>query len=397
LEGLSVNRNYDFIVLGCGGLGSAAVYWLARQAGNRVLGLEQFRLGHEFGASQDHSRIIRLSYDDPAYAALTPFTYIAWKDLEAESGIQLVFQTGGIVFGPGDMGEEGDVKRYASSMRRQGIPFEALTAAETMRRFPQFRLRADDEVLYQAYSGFVDPGKANAVHISLARGRGATILDETQVEQIEPEGDGVMLKTSAGDFHCKRLVVTAGGWTNKVLESIGIHLPLTVTEEQVTYFATPHLRDFSPERFPVWIWHGEHVFYGFPVYGEVATKAGQDLGGDVVTVDTRKFEPNPRPLEKLQNFLAERIPDFLGPLLYTKPCIYTMPPDRGFIIDSIAEIPQISVAIGAGHAFKFASLIGRILSELAIEGRSSYDLSAFSLSRPAITNSDFVSLLKLAG
>jgi sarcosine oxidase len=392
-----VNRSYDFIVLGCGGLGSAAIYWLARQAGGQVLGLEQFRLGHEYGASQDHSRIIRLSYDDPAYAALTPFTYIAWKDLEAESGIQLVFQTGGLVFGPYDKGEMSEISLYAAAMRRQGIPFEALTAAEAMRRFPQFRLRTDDEVLYQAYSGFVDARKANAVHATLARGRGATILDEVKVEEIEPEGEGVRLKTSSGEFHCKRLVVTAGGWTNKVLESVGIHLPLTVTEEQVTYFATSHLRDFSPERFPVWIWHGEDVFYGFPVYGEVATKAGQDLGGDVVTVDTRKFAPNPRPLEKLQNFLAERIPDFLGPPLYTKPCIYTMPPDRGFIIDCVPGLPQISVAIGAGHAFKFASLIGRILSELAVAGRSSYNISAFSLTRPALTDPDYISLLKLAG
>jgi sarcosine oxidase len=394
LEGLILNRSYDFIVLGCGGLGSAAVYWLSRQAGDRVLGLEQFRLGHENGASQDHSRIIRLSYDDPAYASLTPFTYIAWKELEAESGIQLVFQTGGIVFGPGDMGDASEIKLYAAAMRRQGIPFETLSAAETMRRFPQFFLRADDEVLYQAYSGFVDPRKANAVHITLARGRGASVMDEIKVEQIEPDNDGVLLKTSDGNFQCKRLIVTAGGWTNKVLGSVGIYLPLTITEEQVTYFATPHLRDFSPERFPVWIWHGEEVFYGFPVYGEVATKAGQDLGGDVVTVDTRKFVPNPRPLEKLQKFLVERIPDFLGPPLYTKPCIYTMPPDRGFVIDCVPGFPQISVAIGAGHAFKFASLIGHILSELAVEGRSNYDLTAFSLSRPAITNPNFVPLLK---
>jgi len=391
-----VNRSYDFVVLGCGGLGSAAIYWLSRQAGDQVLGLEQFRLGHEFGGSQDHSRIIRLSYDDPAYAALTPFSYIAWKDLEAESGIQLVYQTGGIIFGPGDMEPDNEINRYAAAMRRQGIPFESLSADETMRRFPQFNLRADDEILYQAYSGFVDPRKANAVHITLARGRGATILDEIQVEKIEPEGEGVLLKTSDGDFHCKRLVITAGAWTNKILESVGSQVPLIVTEEQVTYFATPHLRDFSPERFPVWIWHGENVFYGFPVYGEVATKAGQDLGGDVVTVDTRKFESNPRPLKNLQDFLVERIPDFLGPELYTKPCLYAMPPDRGFIIDTLPDLPQISVAIGAGHAFKFASLIGLTLSELAIQGHSNYDISAFSLSRPAITDPSFLATLKLA-
>jgi sarcosine oxidase len=172
-----------------------------------------------------------------------------------------------------------------------------------------------------------------------------------------------------------------------------MHIPLTVTEEQVTYFATPHLRDFSPDRFPVWIWHGEAGYYGLPVYGEVATKAGEDIGGDVVSVDTRKMQPNIRPLESLQNFLAQRLPTFLGPVLYTKPCLYTMPPDRGFVLDTLPNHPQVSVAIGAGHAFKFASLIGRILSDLAADGQTPFALKAFSLNRPAITDPDFIPLI----
>ena len=103
--------------------------------------------------------------------------------------------------------------------------------------------------------------------------------------------------TNAGTFHAARMVVTADAWTNQVLEGTGVQFPLTVTQEQVTYWATPHLREFAPDRFPIWIWHGgaSGYFYGFPVYGEVATKAGEDVGGDVVTGDTRTFEPNPRP------------------------------------------------------------------------------------------------------
>ena len=384
-----MKKYYETIVLGCGGLGSAALYWLARRSGPEVLGLEQFRLGHDYGSSQDHSRIIRLSYDDPAYASLTPYAYIAWREAEDESGIQLVFQTGGIIFGPGSGGSQSVVQQYAAAMRGAGIPYEALSAGETMRRFPQFRLQDDDQVLYQAYSGLVDPRKANAVHTALARARGATILQEAAVQQVIPIDDGVRLETSAGDFECRRLVITSGAWTNKVLASVGVTLPLTVTEEQVTYFATPHLRQFAPDRFPIWIWHGKDVFYGFPVYGEVATKAGQDVGGDPVTVDTRRMQPNPRPYEKLRRFLEEHIPDFLGPVLYTKPCLYTMPPDRGFILDTIPGLPQISVAIGAGHSFKFASLIGRILSDLALDSSTVYPISAFGLSRPAITDPNF--------
>lgn len=383
-----MKNSYDAIVIGLGGLGSAALYWLSRRAGKSVLGIEQFRLGHDYGGSQDHSRIIRLSYDDPAYAALTPHTYIAWRDVEDESGVKLVYQTGGIIFGPGGA-QHSQVQQYAAAMQRLGIPYEIWSPAETMRRFPQFHLKSTDEVVYQAYSGFVDPRKANAAHTTLARARGAEVLQETTVHQIEPLNDGARLHTSAGVFEARRVVITSGAWTNKILSSVGQRLPLIVTEEQVTYFATPHLRQFSPERFPIWIWHGESGFYGFPVYGEVATKAGQDIGGDVVTVDTRAMKPNPRPLGKLQDFLAERIPGFLGPVLYTKPCLYTMPLDRGFVLDTVPGFPQISVAIGAGHAFKFASLIGRILSDLAMDGATPFPIEAFSLERPAITDPNF--------
>lgn len=391
-----MKSSYDTIVIGLGGLGSAALYWLSRRSGDRVLGIEQFRLGHDYGASQDHSRIIRLSYDDPAYAVLTPHTYIAWRDVEDESGVKLVYQTGGIIFGPGEA-PHSQVQQYAAAMQRLGIPFEIWSPADTMRRFPQFQLKASDEVVYQAYGGFVDPRKANAAHTTLARSRGAEILQETTVQSIEPLNDGARLHTSAGVFEAHRVVITSGAWSNKILSSVGQRLPLIVTEEQVTYFATPHLRQFSPERFPIWIWHGESGFYGFPVYGEVATKAGEDVGGDVVTVDTRTLKPNPRPLGKLQNFLAERIPGFLGPVLYTKPCLYTMPPDRGFVLDTVPGLPQISVAIGAGHAFKFASLIGRILSDLALDGATPFSIDAFSLNRPAITDPSFEPLFKTAG
>jgi sarcosine oxidase len=360
-----------------------------------VLGIEQFRLGHDYGGSQDHSRIIRLSYDDPAYAVLTPHTYIAWRDIEDESGVKLVYQTGGIIFGPGDS-QPSQVQQYAAAMQRLGIPYEVWSPVETMRRFPQFQLKPSDEVVYQAYGGFVDPRKANAAHTTLARSRGAEILTETTVHRIEPLNNGARLHTSAGVIEARRVVITSGAWSSKILSSVGQRLPLIVTEEQVTYFATPHLRQFSPERFPIWIWHGESGFYGFPVYGEVATKAGEDVGGDVVTVETRTLKPNPRPLNKLQDFLAERIPGFLGPVLYTKPCLYTMPPDRGFVLDTVPGLPQVSVAIGAGHAFKFASLIGRILSDLAIDGATPFPIDAFSLKRPAITDPNFVPLVKPA-
>jgi sarcosine oxidase len=157
----------------------------------------------------------------------------------------------------------------------------------------------------------------------------------------------------------------------------------------VTYFSTPRLRDFAPDRFPIWIWHGEDSLYGFPVYGEVATKAGVDVGGDVVTPHVRTFEPNPRAHDSLIRFLERRIPDFLGPVLYTKTCLYTMPPDRNFVVAPLPDHPQIVVAQGAGHAFKFAALLGKILCDLTVHGETAHPIDAFSPTRPAITDPDF--------
>ena len=137
------------------------------------------------------------------------------------------------------------------------------------------------------------------------------------------------------------------------------------------------------------MWHGAHNFYGFPVYGEVATKLGEHMGGHEVTADTRSFEPDPERKERYHDFLSRHLPGFLGSELYTKTCLYTLPPDQNFVIDTLPDHPQISVAIGAGHAYKFAGLIGRILSELALEGESTYPIGPFSIVRPAVTDASF--------
>jgi sarcosine oxidase len=391
-----VKKSYECIVVGCGGIGSAAVYWLSREAGPEILGLEQFHLGHDRGGSEDHSRIIRLSYHDPAYTALTPHTYEAWAEIEKESGIQLVFKTGGL-----DLESVEDepryVNQYAGAMAEAGILYEELSAGEVMDRFPQFTLDESVRGVYQSDGGLVDAGKGNAVHIALARARGATVLEETPVHGVRTVGDGVEVETAAGTFSAGKLVVAAGAWTNRVLGHLGYEIPITCTQEQVTYFQTPHLREFAPGRFPVWIWHGgpDYSFYGLPVYGAVGSKAGQDAGGDVVTVDTRTFDPNPRVLATLRGFLERHIPRSLGPELYTKTCLYDMPPDREFVLGTLPELPQVSFFCGAGHAFKFAGLAGRILSELALEGRTQYPIEAFRPDRPALTDPDYEQTLAM--
>jgi sarcosine oxidase len=125
-------------------------------------------------------------------------------------------------------------------------------------------------------------------------------------------------------------------------------------------------------------------FYGFPIFGEAAIKAARDAGGPPVTADSRSFDPDPEQERAVEQFLARYIPGAVGPVLYTKTCLYTLTPDRDFVIDRLPKHPHIWVTIGAGHAFKFASVIGRILSELAIDGSTPSDISPFAITRPIL-------------
>jgi len=390
-----VKSAYECIVLGIGGIGSGALYWLARRLGGEVLGIEQFRLGHDHGGSQDHSRIIRLSYHAPEYTALTPHTYTAWAEVEAESGMQLVFKTGGLDVGLSGSRGAAMVGGRAAAMRAHGIPFEELTAEEAMDRWPQWRLSEGDRVLYQPDSGLVDARKGMAAQQALARAHGAKIVENAPVRRLTAHGDSVEVETDAGRFSARRLVIAAGAWTAGVTRQLGLNLPITVTQEQVTYFATPYLREFAPDRFPIWICHGDEAYYGFPVYGEVATKAGVDVGGDVVTPETRTFQVNERADRKLRAFLQRYLPRSLGPTLYTKTCLYDMPPDRNFIIDTLPDHPHVAVAQGAAHVFKFSCLVGRILSQLVLDGRSDYPIASFTLNRPALTDPTFQPTFRL--
>jgi sarcosine oxidase len=374
-----MRRDFEYIVVGLGGWGSAAAYWLSRRAGADVLGLEQFELGHVRGESQDHSRIIRLSYHTPGYVELAKHAYTAWREVERDSGDQLVLRTGGLDFAP--LESAIPLTNYSSSMDAAGVSYEHLDGAEIRRRWPQFTVGDDIHGLYQAESGIAMAARGNAAHLRMAREHGATLRDGAPVERLRSVGNEVEVTAGGVTYRGRKLVIAAGAWSNGALTHFGIHLPLRVTKEQVTYFATPHQADFQPDRFPIWIWMDDPCFYGFPTFGEAGPKAGQDAGGEEVTADGRTFEPDQAALARTVEFLGRYVPKCLGPIIYTKTCLYTLTPDRDFVLDTLPEHPNVAVGIGGGHGYKFASLIGRILSELAIDGRTERDIEPFRIDR----------------
>jgi sarcosine oxidase len=381
-----VRNDWDAIVVGLGAIGSGAAYWLSRRLGDRVLGLEQFELGHSNGAGQDHSRIIRLSYHRPDYVRLARRAYEAWAEVEAESGTKIVTRTGGLDVGPRDGAIP--LSDYTAAMTAEGVPYEHLDGPDISRRWPQWRLGDEHHGLFQADSGIADPNKGNAAHQRLARARGATLLERAPVSGLRQLGDGTIeVATADGAVHrAPRVVLAADAWTNDLLASFDRHVPLEIIQAQVTYFAAPDPARFAPDRFPIWIWMDDPSFYGFPTYGEAGPKAAEDVGGDEVTPATRTFERNEVGFRRLTGFLEAHLPEHVGPEIYTKTCLYTLTPDRDFVVDRLPDAPGVTVVLGAAHAFKFASVLGRVLSELAVDGTtpSAGELSRFAIDRPIL-------------
>jgi monomeric sarcosine oxidase len=379
---------WDVIVVGLGALGSAAAYWASLRPGVRVLGLEQFELGHPNGASADHSRIIRLSYHRPDYVRLARRAYETWAAVEAEGGERIVTVTGGLDLWPADPAiAKAD---YTDSLTAEGVPFELLDAAEVMRRWPQWRLADDVSAMWQAQGGLADPYRGNAAHRGLAAAHGATLVERTPVTAIRSIGGAYEVDAGGRTHTAGRVVLTADAWTNELLASFDRRLPLTVTKEQVTYFAAPDPDAFAPDRFPVWIWMDEPSFYGFPTYGEAGPKAAQDCGGQVTTPATRTFERDEAAYRRVHDFLERHLPGAIGPDILTRTCLYTLTPDRDFVVDRLPEAPGVMVGLGAAHGFKFASVLGRILVELALDGStpSADDIGAFGIDRPVLREID---------
>ena len=389
-DGRHAGPDVDVVVVGLGALGSAAAYWTSTRANTRVLGLERFELGHANGASADHSRIIRLSYHRPDYVRLAKRAYETWDEVQGEAGGDpIVTVTGGLDLWPA--GAAIPQVDYTASLAAEDIPFELLDAGEVMRRWPQWRLADDTEAMWQTRGGLADPFKGNAAHRRLAAERGATLRANARVSTIREVGSAYEVDLADGStVTAGRVIVTADAWTNELLASFDRRLPLTVTKEQVTYFAAPDPAAFAPDRFPVWIWMDEPSYYGFPTYGEAGPKAAQDVGGESVDPDTRTFDRDEAAFARVRDFLAEHLPGAVGPPILTRTCLYTLTPDRDFVVDRLPDAPGIVVGLGAAHGFKYASVLGRILVELALDGSSPSDgeIGAFRVDRPILLEAD---------
>lgn len=373
---------FDVIVVGVGGMGSAACWQLARR-GQRVLGLERFDIPHAMGSSHGISRIIRLPYyEDPSYVPLLKRAYELWADAERATGETLLVTTGSIDGGP----EDGELFQGAlNSARLHELDHQVLTGAEVNARFPGYRLPPAMRAVFQPQGGLIASERAIVAHVKAAIAEGATIQAREPVLdwRARSGSDGVTVRTAKGTYEAGRLILSAGAWMGELAKPLAGR---AVAERQVLAWLQPVEPElFSPERFPVFnLQVEEGRYYGLPIYEVPGFKFGRyHHRGEVGAADALRREVDAEDEALLRQFSERYFPKGSGATMALRTCMFTNTPDEHFVIDHHPDFRQVVLASPcSGHGFKFASVVGEILADLATgAGTTRHDIDLLRLDR----------------
>jgi len=371
--------HYDLIVLGVGGIGSAAVYESALR-GRKVLGLEQFSLVHDRGSSHGHTRVIREAYyEHPDYVPLVRRSFERWYDLEQRIGRHLLTECSCLNIGlPG--GEL--IQGVLASARQHQLPVEQLNAREIESRFPAFENLEGYVGVLEHRAGIILVEEAIRAHCDLATMLGAEIHAEEAVLGWDVHGESVVVSTTLGKYRAARLIITAGPWASNWLSEFG--LSLTLMRQVQCWFRPQVPALFRRDRFPIYILEGPlGTFYGLPAIDPRGHKIAQHYGGQ----EYQQPEQVPRtatPADEapLRRLFRLHLPRAEGQLTDARVCMYTLSHDCHFVVDHHPRYPQVVVAAGlSGHGFKFAPLLGEILVDLAETGHTRWPIQRFRVSR----------------
>jgi sarcosine oxidase len=369
----------DVVVAGLGAHGSSAAYHLASR-GASVLGFDRFARGHTLGSSGGLSRIIRLSYyEHPDYVPLLRSAWTLWHELERTSGERLLTETGGLYAGA----PEGELVAGAlESARRHGLEHEVLDAAALRQRYPLFEWPDGWQGVFERQAGWLAPERSIETHLRLAEQNGATLRFEEPVERWESTRDGVRVTTATGTFEAKQLVIAAGAWMSQLAPELAPELSV---ERSVLFWFEPTAERDAFALLPVYIVQDtDRIYYGFPyIEGQGVKVAGLHFG-DRTDPDTVDRTPSASDEERVRAWLRRRMPLANGKRRDAKVCMYTNTRDANFVIDRLADHPNVVVASAcSGHGFKFSSVIGEILADLVLDGQTRHPIGFLSAKRLA--------------
>jgi len=378
---------FDAIVIGVGSMGSSTCYYLASR-GYKVLGLEQFDISHEYGSHAGQSRIIRKAYfENSHYVPLLERAYQNWKAIEKETGVQLYFPTGLVYFGPSSHPLIKGVKQSASLYN---IDLDHVNANEARTQFPSFNVPDGFETLFEPDAGFLTPEKAIKIFSEQAAKKGAEIHVHQKIVEWKKDGSTLTVTTDRGTYHCNKLVITAGAWTKKLIPALPARL--RTTRQFVAWISPKDWNAFALRRFSCWLLADDSrpgCYYGFPIlpennfYGPAGLKLAHHYPATETDPDKVNRQITKEDEEDLMYVLNKYFKNVFQSILSYKICLYTNSDDEDFIVDKLPGYDdKVVVACGfSGHGFKFASVIGEILADLAIDGRTNLPVGFLGLSR----------------
>ncbi|NHM33067.1 N-methyl-L-tryptophan oxidase [Neobacillus terrae] len=376
-----MKENYEVVIVGAGSMGMAAGYYISKLGINTLL-LDRNNPPHENGSHHGETRIIRHAYGEGSvYVPLALRAQKLWKELEEESGINLFASTGVLSAGPPNSSFiEGVIK----SAKEHSLPIEVLSSEEIRENWAGFTLPEEYIGCIERSSGVLFSESCIRAFKKLAQLHGAIIKPYTIVKNIELCSSGAVITTNENTYYADAVVISAGAWAQKFLSNLGKGTMLQPVRKTVSWFECDR-RQFSAKAFPAFTVDCLHShYYGFPDFNGKGIKVGRHDGGEKIDPD-KKIMPYgfyPKDEGDVRSFLKKFIPLGNGRLLKGSTCFYTLTKDEDFIIDRDMQFPNAIIAAGfSGHGFKFSSVIGEIIADLIVKGKTNHDLSAFKIDR----------------
>ena len=375
---------YDCIVLGLGGAGSAALYHVA-QRGKRVLGLDRFPIGHDRGSSHGDTRLIRKAYfEHPDYVPLLLRAYKLWKDLEGHSGKRIYTQTGLLEIGS-PRGEL--ISGTLRSAREHSIAIEEFDSAEIEARFDGFRVPEEAVGIYEHDAGYLAVEEGVRTFVDEAVNRGAETRTDEVVLGWDASHETVTIRTDRDEYTAARLIVTAGSWAADFLGDLGV--PLIVLRKPLFWYRTTRRCYRREQGAPCFIFEvlsadgGSDAYYGFPGIDANGLKVAEHSRGQVVNDPlTVNRDVDLDDKKRIEAFLGQHLTGVSASCSRHVVCMYTCTPDHHFIVDRHPEHSSVAFAAGlSGHGYKFASVLGEVLADLALEGKTELPIEFLSARR----------------
>jgi len=370
-----MTNDYDVAVIGLGAMGAHTAQQVAAR-GLSVIGIERFGPLHEKGSSHGDSRLIRLGYfEDPAYVPLLRRAYTNWRALEAKSREALLTITGVLQIGRPDSKV---IAGVLESCRVHGIAHELLDGDAVHDRFPAFAMRPEDVAVLEPEGGFLRPERAIAAALKLAGADGAVLHFNERVTGIEPDDAGVTVVSDTGRYRAGKVIVAAGSYVTGLVPALAGYA--TPIKQVVGWYPSRDVLATQVGRMPGFLVdEGEATYFGFPDLGE-GVKVGRH-GHFFEEIDPEQPNPpiNAADRAATEDFMARRMPGVVPTGTRFITCRYTMLPGEDFLIDFVPGEKRVVVASPcSGHGFKFASVIGEILADLAAEGGTALPIGLFS-------------------